>query len=333
MVLCAGDSESFPFAVPIGIGLVHSAINLTRLATMEAPEFLLFVGTAGSYGEHEIFEIVESKTAANVEQALLTGSAYTPISNVVSAAEDVSRETIVNSSNYITTDREIAKKFLEKNLKLENMEFFSVLAVAKTFGIPAGGVFCVTNYCDENAHRDFLANQKEAMERLENYLREKGVLKRQLLVHWDVVFLLPNTPITNIPIHQYTRTIMKKIIQDYTKEELAQRIQPSIRAKQIYNWVYHRHADSFHEMENLPKSLRAELEEEYTLHPLKMVSKQESRDGSVKYLFKLHDGHTVEAVLLLMKEAQYHEDGSLKHHRRYTVCISSQVGCKVGCAF
>ncbi len=178
MFLCAGDSESFPFAVPIGIGLVHSAINLTRLATMEAPEFLLFVGTAGSYGEHEIFEIVESKTAANVEQALLTGSAYTPISNVVSAAEDVSRETIVNSSNYITTDREIAKKFLEKNLKLENMEFFSVLAVAKTFGIPAGGVFCVTNYCDENAHRDFLANQKEAMERLERYLREKGVLKR-----------------------------------------------------------------------------------------------------------------------------------------------------------
>jgi 23S rRNA (adenine2503-C2)-methyltransferase len=126
---------------------------------------------------------------------------------------------------------------------------------------------------------------------------------------------------------------MKKIIQDYTKEELARRIKPSFRAKQIYNWVYHRHADSFHEMENLPKALRAELEEEYTLHPLKQVSRQESRDGSVKYLFELHDGHTVEAVLLLMKEAQYHEDGSLKHHRRYTVCISSQVGCKVGCAF
>jgi len=126
---------------------------------------------------------------------------------------------------------------------------------------------------------------------------------------------------------------MKKIIQDYTKEKLERIIKPSFRAKQIYNWIYHKHVDSFHAMENLPKAMRQQLEEEYTLHPLKTVSKQESRDGSVKYLFELHDGHTVEAVLLLMKEAQYHEDGTLKHHRRYTVCISSQVGCKVGCAF
>jgi len=177
MFICAGDSEQFSFAIPIGIGMVDAAINLTRLATMEAPEFLIFVGTAGSYGEHRIFDIVESKTAANVEQGFLLGSAYTPVNNVVSAAEDVSRETIVNSSNYITTDRELGKKYLEKNLELENMEFFSVLAVAKAFEIPVGGVFCVTNYCDENAHRDFLANQKEAMERLESYLREKSVLK------------------------------------------------------------------------------------------------------------------------------------------------------------
>ncbi|WP_457607382.1 23S rRNA (adenine(2503)-C(2))-methyltransferase RlmN [Nitratifractor sp.] len=126
---------------------------------------------------------------------------------------------------------------------------------------------------------------------------------------------------------------MKKIIQDYTKEELAERVKPPFRAKQLYNWIYHKHASTFTEMENLPKSLRAELDEEYTLHPLKMVDKQESRDGSIKYLFELHDGHTVEAVLLLMREAQYHEDGVLKHHPRYTVCISSQVGCKVGCAF
>jgi len=177
MFLCAGNSEQFEFALPIGVGMVEAAINLTRLATMEAPEFLLFVGTAGSYGNHGIFDIVESKTAANVEQGFLLGSAYTPINNVVSAAEDVSRETIVNSSNYITTDSEIAKRFLSRRLELENMEFFSVLAVAKTFGIPTGGVFCVTNYCDSNAHEDFLKNQPEAMERLEKYLREKGILK------------------------------------------------------------------------------------------------------------------------------------------------------------
>ena len=126
---------------------------------------------------------------------------------------------------------------------------------------------------------------------------------------------------------------MKKIIHNYTKEELSKEISPSFRAKQIYNWVYHKHADCFEEMANLPKTLRQELEEQYELHPLEMVSKQESRDGSIKYLYRLHDGHTVEAVLLLMKEAEYHEDGTLKHHRRYTVCISSQVGCKVGCAF
>ncbi len=177
MIVCAGNGEEFDFALPIGVGLVQSAIHLTRLATMEAPEFLLFVGTAGSYGKYGIFDIVHSKTAANVEQGFLIGSAYTPIDNVVSAAEDVSRETIVNSSNYITTDPEMAKRYRSKRLELENMEFFSVLSVAKTFGIPAGGVFCVTNYCDENAHADFLKNREEAMRRLEDHLREKGLLK------------------------------------------------------------------------------------------------------------------------------------------------------------
>ncbi|WP_456393533.1 5'-methylthioadenosine/S-adenosylhomocysteine nucleosidase family protein [Nitratifractor sp.] len=176
MILCAGDSERFPFAVPIGVGMVRSAINLTRAVLMSPPEYLLFVGTAGSYGRKEIFEIVESKTAANVEQSLLIGSAYTPIENVISAAEDVSRETIVNSSNYITSDERMAERFLAKRLELENMEFFSVMAVAKEFDIPAGGVFCVTNYCNQKAHEDFLRNQSKAMDLLEEYLQKKGVL-------------------------------------------------------------------------------------------------------------------------------------------------------------
>lgn len=126
---------------------------------------------------------------------------------------------------------------------------------------------------------------------------------------------------------------MKKLITDYSKEELASIVKPPFRAKQIYNWVYHRHVESFDSMENLPKKMREELKEEYRIDALETVSKQESRDGSVKYLFRLPDGLTVETVLLLMREAQYHEDGTLKHHRRYTVCISSQVGCKVGCSF
>jgi len=125
----------------------------------------------------------------------------------------------------------------------------------------------------------------------------------------------------------------KKIIQDYTKEELAEIIKPSFRAKQIYSWIYHKYVDSFEQMKNLPKEMREKLDAEYTLMPLKTLTVQDSMDGSRKYLFELHDGHTVEAVLLLMKEKEYHEDGSVKHQERYTVCISSQVGCKVGCAF
>ncbi len=125
----------------------------------------------------------------------------------------------------------------------------------------------------------------------------------------------------------------KKIIQDYTKEELAEQIKPAFRVKQIYSWIYHKYVNSFEQMKNLPKDMREQLEREYTLTPLKTVTVQNSKDGSRKYLFELHDGHTVEAVLLLMREKEYHEDGTIKHQERYTVCISSQVGCKVGCAF
>lgn len=125
----------------------------------------------------------------------------------------------------------------------------------------------------------------------------------------------------------------KKIIQDFTKEELTEIIKPAFRAKQIFSWVYHKYVDSFEQMKNLPKEMKEKLESEYTLTPLKTVMVQNSKDGSRKYLFELHDGHTVEAVLLLMRDKEYHEDGTLKHQERYTVCISSQVGCKVGCAF
>nr|WP_286338026.1 23S rRNA (adenine(2503)-C(2))-methyltransferase RlmN [Hydrogenimonas cancrithermarum] len=108
---------------------------------------------------------------------------------------------------------------------------------------------------------------------------------------------------------------------------------PKFRAKQIYNWIYQQHVGSFLEMANIPKKLREELEENYLISPLKVVQKQKSSDGSIKYLFELQDGHTVESVLLKMKDAEYDENGDLVHHAKYTVCVSSQVGCKVGCAF
>ena len=126
---------------------------------------------------------------------------------------------------------------------------------------------------------------------------------------------------------------MKEHILNYTQDELKDIIKPSFRAKQIYNWIYNKRVKNFLDMQNLPKSMRQELDSKFTINSMQIVSKQKSIDGSIKYLFKLHDNHTVEAVLLLMKPKVYNEDGTIKHLEKYTVCVSSQVGCKVGCAF
>lgn len=67
MIICAGRNETFNYATPMGVGLVESAINLTRQCLFNKPDFLLFVGSAGSYGDHEIFDIVESTSASNIE--------------------------------------------------------------------------------------------------------------------------------------------------------------------------------------------------------------------------------------------------------------------------
>ena len=171
MFVCAGESEQFDFARAIGIGMTDVAINLTRLCVTQKPEFIFFVGTAGSYGEKRIFDIITSKTATNIENSFFNAGAYTPIDNMVSTAEDVSRETIINSSNYITTDDAVADAYLAKDIHLENMEYYAVLKVAKAFGIPVAGSFIVTNYCNKNAHKDFLDNQREAIQRLSIYMR------------------------------------------------------------------------------------------------------------------------------------------------------------------
>ena len=174
MIICAGEIEHFDFATPVGIGLIDVSINLTKICLEQKPDFLLFVGSAGSYGKKEIFEIIESKTACNIENSFLKGCSYSPIDNVLSTAEDVSRETFVNCSNYITSDSRYAKLYLQKNIDLENMEFYAVLKVAQKFGIPATGVFVVTNYCDEYAHENFKKNHKEAMLKLTAYMNAKN---------------------------------------------------------------------------------------------------------------------------------------------------------------
>ena len=96
--------------------------------------------------------------------------------------------------------------------------------------------------------------------------------------------------------------------------------QPQFRAKQVYTWL-HRGVRAYDEMTNLPKSLRDTLAREYPICAPKVVRRQESaRDGTIKYLWELSDGNCVETVLM-------------RYHYGNTVCISTEVGCRMGCAF
>ena len=96
--------------------------------------------------------------------------------------------------------------------------------------------------------------------------------------------------------------------------------QPAFRAKQVYTWL-HKGVRSYDEMTNLPKGLRDRLAAEYPIHAPIVVRKQESqRDGTIKYLWQLSDGNCVETVLM-------------RYHYGNTVCISTEVGCRMGCAF
>jgi nucleoside phosphorylase len=175
MIVCAGESEQFVFAKPMGIGMIDTAINLTQRCMVNPPKSILFVGSAGSYGTHEIFEIVESQSATNIENSFFNANAYTPIDNTLSTSDNVSCETFVNSSNYITTDESLSQHYLSLGIQLENMEFYAVLKVAKKFNIPAKGIFIVTNRCNQNAHRDFITNHQEAMERLTDHIRNNNI--------------------------------------------------------------------------------------------------------------------------------------------------------------
>ena len=96
--------------------------------------------------------------------------------------------------------------------------------------------------------------------------------------------------------------------------------QPAFRGKQVYTWL-HKGVRSYEEMTNLPKGLRDALSEKYPICPPEVVRKQESKkDGTIKYLWKLADGNCVETVLM-------------RYHYGNTVCISTEVGCRMGCAF
>ena len=117
---------------------------------------------------------------------------------------------------------------------------------------------------------------------------------------------------------------MKQDIKSMNLAEMTQALQalgePQFRAKQIFTWL-HRGARSFDEMTNLSKALRQKLDAQYEITVPQIVRKQQSaKDGTIKYLWRLRDGNCVETVLM-------------RYHHGNSVCISSEVGCAMGCAF
>ncbi len=118
---------------------------------------------------------------------------------------------------------------------------------------------------------------------------------------------------------------MKKDIRAYTYKELMEEIETigekKFRAKQIYEWLHVKLVDHFEEMTDLSKKLREKLEATYEILPVTMLERQQSKlDGTNKFLFQLQDGNVVESVLMRYKHGN-------------SVCISSQVGCRMGCRF
>ena len=113
---------------------------------------------------------------------------------------------------------------------------------------------------------------------------------------------------------------IKQYSLEALQEEFATRGLPKFRAKQVYQWLYKKHAQSYEEMTNLPKELRARLSQELPLLPAHIIDKQVSIDGTRKYVIGFHDGASTEMVAIPSRD-------------RLTVCFSTQVGCAMACAF
>lgn len=115
-----------------------------------------------------------------------------------------------------------------------------------------------------------------------------------------------------------------KNIKDYNLEELKQEFiklgEKPYRAEQVFKWLYTTDVTSFDEMSNLSLDLRNKLKQEFSICVYNILKKQESSDGTKKYLFDVLDGNAIETVLM-------------SYHHGYTICVSSQIGCKMGCKF
>jgi len=113
---------------------------------------------------------------------------------------------------------------------------------------------------------------------------------------------------------------IRKLSEQELIETLESMGEKKFRGKQVYEWLWTKRARSFDEMTNLSKPLRDKLEERFSIHVIEIADKQISDDGTIKYAFKLKEGHVVEGVLIPTEN-------------RTTACISSQVGCSLACKF
>lgn len=117
---------------------------------------------------------------------------------------------------------------------------------------------------------------------------------------------------------------MKPSIYSLTRQTMQEWVleqgEKKFRADQIWEWLYRKRVQSFEEMTNLSKDLIAKLNDQFVVNPLKQRIVQESADGTVKYLFELPDGMLIETVLM-------------RQHYGLSVCVTTQVGCNIGCTF
>lgn len=115
-----------------------------------------------------------------------------------------------------------------------------------------------------------------------------------------------------------------KNIKDYNLDELKKEFvdigEKTFRAEQVFKWIHEANVTSFDEMTNLSLELRDKLKQNYTLCIFNILKKQVASDGTIKYLFDVLDGNAIETVLM-------------KYHHGYSICVSSQIGCKMGCKF
>ena len=212
MFICVGSSEDFSFAKSVGVGLVDSAIGLSAICLQHAPSHIVFVASAGSYDSSvNIGDVFYSFCATQIEMSFLQNLSYTPIDNAISSEDsifskdfgkdsNVSHETflrsifgvsrsfevphvVVNSSNYITNTSEFNSRMLHAGVRLENMEFFSVLSVARHFNVPCVGIFCISNHVGKDAHSEFKAN----------HVRVKKILSEFVYSHFRADFGVDST--------------------------------------------------------------------------------------------------------------------------------------------